>query len=359
MSMHRLSALALFVFLFVPLGTTSEAPGAGHVIAISVDGMASTYVEPMLLDGQLPNLKRIIDGGARTWNARTDADYAVTLPNHVCMVTGRGILGEHGHHWVGNGDPGKGETLATNRGHYVHSIFDVAHDHGHRTAMWSGKTKFVLFDVSYNEEHGPPDTVGEDNGRDKLDHSHVDGSLTTEQIVESFISEMSRDPIGLAFVHFADPDTAGHRHGWGTARYRDSIIAVDDALGRILKLIGEDPRLDGRTAIIITADHGGRSKSHGHVGDLRDTMIPFLVWGPGVAKGDLYKMNPETRINPGPAPQVPYGEPGQPIRNGDLGNLAMHLLGLDPIPGSTINAKQDLQVSTPPPSKPASVPAEE
>jgi len=85
-----------------------------------------------------------------------------------------------------------------------------------------------------------------------------------------------------------------------------------------------------------------------------DYIIPFLVWtGDHETPRDLYAINPGTRADPGLA-QPRQGVDAKskaslpPIRNGDAGNLVLALLALPPIPGSTINANQDLRVLTDP-----------
>lgn len=321
---------------------------AGHVILISCDGMRPDAITALGSD-KAPNLHRLIAEGASTFNARTDADMTVTLPNHTAMVTGRGVKGDTGHNWTSNSTPRIGKMLHRNKKAYLRSMFGVAHDHGLRTALFASKGKFILYDHSYDERNGAEDSVGEDDGKDKIDVYEFEEK--TEILVDEFIAANAEKPFQLAMLHLRDTDTTGHSKGWdlteGSA-YMGALMKIDGLIGEILEAIDANPAQKGKTHLIVTADHGGRlsSKTHIKADEPLNYTIPFLVWGPGVAAGaELYKINPTSRKDPGKiAPR--YGDDAlPPVRNGDAGNLAMKLLGLPPIEGSTINAKQDLKVS--------------
>jgi Type I phosphodiesterase / nucleotide pyrophosphatase len=341
---------AILVASCVVWASTATAAGvADYVIQISVDGLGSSYLQSLIDEGQLPNFKRLQAEGAWTHNARADFDYTITLPNHTCMVTGRPVKDKvgnptaiAGHTWVINTDPGD-ETIHGNRHDYVKSTFDVAHDNGLRTCMFASKSKFVLYDQSYDVRNGAPDTIGADNGRDKIDLYVKDGNSAA--MTDRFLAEMKSNPFQYSFVHFHDADTAGHAKTWGSAAYNDAVKAVDGYLGKILAWIAADERLKDKTAIIISADHGGTGLDHFNNSNPLNYTIPFYAWGAGVAHGqDLYALNLATRHDPlGGRPD--YTDSGlQPIRNGDGGNLALMLLGLSGIPDSIINASQDLKV---------------
>ena len=333
--------MRVVLMLLIVLGA-GFARGAEFVVAVSVDGMGSSYMQTLADAGKLPHFRQLEAEGAFTTNARADYDVTVTLPNHTCMVTGRPVRGPAGHNWTSNTDPALGMTLHTNRGSYVASVFDVAHDNGRRTGMWVTKTKFSLFQVSYDAGHGAPDTTGPDNGRCKLDVFMY--RKTSPELTGEFVSTMRTQPCHFAFVHFAETDSAGHTVGWGSDAYNAALVTLDGCVGRIMDLIATDPVLKGRTVLLVTADHGGKDKNHGDATLPLDYTIPFIAWGAGVAPGELYAWNKGTRLSPD-AGRPSYEERSQPIRNGDVGNLALSLLRLGPIPGSSIGTGQNLRLA--------------
>jgi len=347
-SLYAIQWLAIALVAAAWPGGRSFGKGpAEYVIQISVDGGGSSYVQRLIDDGALPHFKRLQTEGAGTNNARTDYDFTITLPNHTCMLTGRPVYDKPGdkgpnpgHLWTSNGEPGDA-TLHSNAHTYVKTTFDVAHDNGLATGLFASKTKFVLYCQSYDAAHGAPDVLGKDNGRAKIDQCTIDPN--SAEMTRKLVQLLREKPANYSFVHFAAADVAGHAKGWGSSEYDAALKEVDADLGAIFEAIAANPKLAGHTAIILTADHGGFGYNHSDKADPRDFTIPFYVWGAGAARGaDLYQLNRLTRRDPG-ARQIDYTADGlQPIRNGDAGNLALRLLGLTPIPDSSINVKQDL-----------------
>jgi hypothetical protein len=323
-----------------------------HVLLVSVDGLRPEVLAPPLL-AELPAFARLLRG-AHTLDARTDADITITLPNHVGMLTGRAFDGPDGHGWKLNDDPPgrtQGGTLSANKGAYVASVFDVAHDAGLSTAVIAGKTKFWLLEQSYGPSSGAPDTLPPDFGRAKIDlftYARETGEIA-RCAADRLRSAASRRIGTLDFVHFGAPDAAGHSADWIVAadsKYFAAVQEVDAALGAILAAIDATPALAGRTAIVLTTDHGGGApaKTHTDINSPLNFRIPFLAWaGRDAAATDLYALNP-ARTRPAAGVRVARDESPQPIRNTDAGNLALALLGLPAVPGSTFGAHEPLRV---------------
>lgn len=333
----------------IPSSKSTPPPQAERdfdvVLLVSVDGLRSDAL--IAVPDSLPNFDRL-RRGVHTLNARTDPERTVTLPNHTGMLTSRLVDGPQGHRWIRNDDVKNDETIHGVAGAYIASAFDVAHNHGAWTGMFAGKRKFHLYDDSYDATRGAEDAIAPDHGRDKIDHSMVDAE--PEGLAKALIAELTRADAPakrFVFVHFAATDLTAHAKGWDVtpdSPYLRAVGEVDEALGRILDAIEADPRLHGRTAIVLTADHGGGApwKSHDQPHMWVDYVIPFIVWTGGGATEELYARNAGVRLDPGLGRPRP-GDGVPPVRNSDAGNLALDLLGMPAILGSTVNASQDLR----------------
>ncbi len=335
-----------------------------YVIEISVDGLGGTYLTK-LFNGtatggpySIPNFTRLKNEGASTLAAHCDNDNWETLPNHTSIITARprdNSTGFVGHNWSSNSDPAVGTTLHTNKGSYVASVFDVAHDNGLRTGMYANKTKFSLFHTttsytgggSYDAANGAADTTGSDNGKNKVDYTYINTTLGGT-IVDTYIGQQTNAATRnqYAFLHINETDSYGHSSGWGSATWNTQAVVVDTMIGKLFKLIEQDvPAMKGNTCIILTADHGNQDNPP--TGVYR-YAVPVFVWGPGVPAGvDLYELNAGSRKMASVYPMTTYTGL-QPIRNAEVNNLALELLGLPPIPGSFFAVSQDLVATLPP-----------
>jgi hypothetical protein len=306
-----------------------------HVIAISIDGLNPAAISK-LGKSRAPAFHRLMREGSYTFNARTVREKTSTLPNHTTMLTGRPVTARRGGHGYTENFDNRG-TIHRAAGHYVASVFDVVHDHGGSTAVFASKTKFRIYQRTWNS-HGARDRVGHNDGRAKIDRFTIDRNNT--RLVAKLTAELRRKPREFTFVHLSLPDRVGHARGFMSRPYLEAVMRTDQLLGRILDTVADRPALRRHTLLVLTADHGGRGASHYTAGKLQNFRIPFMTWGPGVPAGrDLYGLNPTFR-SPGSSRTSYRGK--QPIRNGDLANLATDALDLPRVPGSAFDSPRTL-----------------
>ncbi len=284
-------------------------PSAERVLAISIDALSPAAIRKVGRKGA-PHLHRLLRQGDSTLNARSAYELTLTLPNHTGMVTGRRVDARHGGHGV-TWNVERGGTVQRAAGHRVPSIFTRVAAAGGSSAVFSTKRKFSLFKRSW------PRAVDRSVIREERDRS----------LMKAARADLIRHRRDFTFVHFGLVDQVGHATGFGSRRDLAAVRRVDALVGKLLRAIENHPSLAG-TAVILTADHGGRGAGHSDPRRLANYRIPFLLWGPGIQRGNLYRLHRQF-TNPGKR-RVSYRGP-QPVRNFDLANLAAHLLGVRPV----------------------------
>ena len=317
----------------VPLGApTTGAAGsatepAPRVLAVSVDGLRPDVVERLGAEGT-PVLHRLLAEGAGTLNARTARERTETLPGHTTEVTGRRVDAGRGGHGVTWNEHRGATTVQGAAGGPVRSVLSEVRRSGGSSALFVGKQKLSLLRRSWPRA---------------VDRFVL--ACDPRRVVARARRDLARHERAFTFVHLANPDTAGHDHGFGSAAYRDAVREADRLVGRLVARVESTPRLASSVRVVLTSDHGGTGTRHEDARLLVNHTVPFVVWGPGVSAGDLYDLNPDYR-DPGDA-RPGYRRARQPVRNGDLANLSLDLLGLPAVPGSQMNHEQDLDVTAP------------
>ena len=227
-----------------------------RVIIISEDGMR----RDVLNDEYAPRHTALMREGMVARRALTIRQ-SETLPSHASMLSGVGPE-IHGMRW---------NTFRKERGYIdVPTVFSVARAHGLSTAMIIGKRKL--------EHLAKPGTV------DHYERPSHYCKKVSARAAEYFV-EAKPD---IMFVHFSDPDDAGHSKGWMTPAYFAAVRQSDKCLAHLLAAI-DASGLGESTMIIVTADHGGHDKTHsnGHHYREVDQVIPWIVRGPGIPAGQV------------------------------------------------------------------------
>jgi arylsulfatase A-like enzyme len=262
-SKFRFSAALATAWMVLGVMTLAAAsPRVHHVFIVSFDQGNPALIQK----ADMPVFHQMARDGACTWEAYTIVP-SITLPSHTSMLTG---VGPQKHQVLWNDyEPDKGPVK-------VPTIFSIAKEHGLVTAMFVGKEKFK--------------------------HLNLPGSLdlfvwpqpedNAMAVAQSFAQALPHLKPNLSFIHFRDPDTAGHKFG---AESREKVQALEDcdhALKTIRDAIAAAGLLSD-SVVILTADHGSHNftnavgkivGTHG-TADSADVEIPWVAWGKGVKPG--------------------------------------------------------------------------
>lgn len=92
-----------------------------------------------------------------------------------------------------------------------------------------------------------------------------------------------RAPGAVLFLHLLGLDTTGHTYRPFSPEYVGNTIVVD-AIVRETERMLEAYYADGKTAYVVTADHGMSVKGNHGDGDPDSTRTPLVAWGAGVAR---------------------------------------------------------------------------
>lgn len=259
------------------------------IILISVDGLA-LHIMHELGKNKLPNIYEIRNG-LYTDNARTDQYSTETLPNHTCMVTGRDVYDD-----------------------YLYLGHNIDYNEYKPNMNFNCKTIFNILNVNYNTSSYV--------SKVKLNYYGASDSYmnkrTGEYLVGKLIYDLLLNNNTFNFLHFGLTDAYGHSYGWNSQKYKEALIKTDEEIGTLLRCI---KLLGVKVIVILSTDHGGggeikgiKNFFHSDYTDPKNYTIPLYIQSYPInfVNCDLYKI---VECN------------GKYIRNGDIANLVMGIMG--------------------------------
>ncbi len=259
----RLLKLAM---LPVVLAAACAQPAVKHVLVIGYDGLSPAGVQA----AKAPVIERVRKQGAFTWHARGVMPTS-SSPNWASMIMGAGPE-QHGvtsNDWM----PDKFDIapVVKGRGDIFPTIFGILREQEPRAVIaifheWEGFGRLVEPGVA-----------------DRVDYPGTRDADETARRAATYIAE--RKP-RLTFVHLDLIDHAGHKFGHGSPEYLAAIEKADGLTAMILGAV-EKAGMMPATLVLLTADHGGLGKKHGGA-TMAEIEIPWILSGPGVAKGELH-----------------------------------------------------------------------
>jgi len=273
---------------------------AERVVVISIDGGRPDAFEA----AGATAIRKLIERGASCPKAETIRP-SITLPSHTAMLTGLDFA-HHGIVWNNY-----------RRGYIVHpTVFSIVTQTGKKSAMLFSKDKFHFLanPACVSWIYGPPTPTKVPKSEDYTDADQVKEMLrkeeetakqapkksakpprpapgdlmtTADKLAAAFALAWPEEKWALTFIHFRETDANGHRKGWMSPEYLDAMRTIDQAIASVVETIEKNGGFE-KTALILTADHGGSNYGHYRWSDpdkKENVTIPWICVGPGVPAG--------------------------------------------------------------------------
>ncbi|UCG57160.1 MAG: alkaline phosphatase family protein [Phycisphaerales bacterium] len=293
----------------IVIGLMASASGAAlavnqpqNIILFGWDGAQRNHVNECLARGELPNLQKLIDRGTCVeidieGKTDTKAGWSQILTGYYPEVTGvysnrqyrpipKGlsvferleqalghdkfvtvaVIGKKGN--VGGAAPkktrvrqendrSKAGKAGTSKGKAASSESEQAEPKKKRRPQG----KIVVEDgVKYRVVPGQPFYIAK-NSLDVFENGLQEDEKVGARAIE--LIEQYKDKPFFFFVHFAEVDHSGHKHGENSKQYNDALISNDFWTGKIADKIRE-LGLAEKTQFYVTADHGFNEDEKGH-----------------------------------------------------------------------------------------------
>jgi len=235
----------------VPTPCVGEPPSQAfsRVILFSWDGVQYNHLMELYNSGKLTNLRQMVN--------------ETRLPILRALITDHYTETNYGYPSLLSG-VGQGTMQGCPDNITVWEKIE-AWNSSWVTASIAGKSKFS--DQIFPE------------ARDDVDYWYagdVYASVVTDLAIE-FVQNHSASCFFM-FVHYREPDYAGHNYGENSQQYEDAIIECDNQAGRILSTL-EVEGINDSTAVLVTTDHGFSEGGTSHSGS---------AWGAPNSDPNLY-----------------------------------------------------------------------
>lgn len=252
-----------FVFLiclsFCGCAINSANNSPQHVILIGSDGLGAYCFK----NAKIPAMKHLMENGAWSLKARSVLPSSSAV-NWASMLMGSGPELHGFTEWGSKVPELPSRVLGESSGLYP-SIFSLIEKQlpERKTGVfytWGGIGYLFEKDMveqNYNGESDPD---------------------TAEKAINFIVEEK---PV-FTFIHFSQPDGAGHNIGHDTPAYYDAVNGTDKLIGEVVSALVQNDMLE-ETVIIVSSDHGGVGKGHGGK-SLLEVEIPWIIYGKDIPR---------------------------------------------------------------------------